>query len=81
MTGRDADLRLAIVNRGESALRCIRAVKSLRAAEGSSLRCVALYTDPDRDAPFVAAFLRFFDRCFEKLVHPCTVMLVRVSAM
>lgn len=44
---------LAILNRGEAAMRCIRALKSLRAAEGSSLRCVALYTDADRDAPFV----------------------------
>ncbi|MGE4650949.1 MAG: biotin carboxylase N-terminal domain-containing protein, partial [Myxococcota bacterium] len=34
-------------------MRCIRAVKALRAAEGSSMRCVALYTDVDRDAPFV----------------------------
>ncbi len=34
-------------------MRCIRAVKSLRSLEGSSLECVALYTDPDRDAPFV----------------------------
>ena len=45
--------RLAIANRGEAAMRCIRAVKSLRALEGSSLEAVALYTDPDRDAPFV----------------------------
>ena len=34
-------------------MRCIRAVKTLRAAEGSSLRCVALYTDVDRDARVV----------------------------
>ena len=45
--------RLAIVNRGEAAMRCIRTVKSLRAREGSSLEVVALYTDVDRDAPFV----------------------------
>ena len=36
--------RLAIVNRGEAAMRCIRTVKSLRASEGSDLRVVALYT-------------------------------------
>jgi acetyl/propionyl-CoA carboxylase alpha subunit/acetyl-CoA carboxylase carboxyltransferase component len=48
------DIRcLGIVNRGEAAMRCIRAVKALRASEGSSLRAVALYTDVDRDAPFV----------------------------
>jgi acetyl/propionyl-CoA carboxylase alpha subunit len=45
--------RLAIVNRGEAAMRCIRSVKSLRAHEGSDLRVIALYTDADRDAPFV----------------------------
>jgi acetyl/propionyl-CoA carboxylase alpha subunit/acetyl-CoA carboxylase carboxyltransferase component len=44
---------LAIVNRGEAAMRCIRSVKSLRAHEGSDMRVVALYTDVDREAPFV----------------------------
>jgi acetyl/propionyl-CoA carboxylase alpha subunit/acetyl-CoA carboxylase carboxyltransferase component len=44
---------LAIVNRGEAAMRCIRAVKSLAAVEGSDIRVVALYTEPDRGAPFV----------------------------
>lgn len=44
---------LAIVNRGEAAMRCIRAVKSLRALEGEELRVVALYTAADREAPFV----------------------------
>ncbi|MDJ0869888.1 MAG: biotin carboxylase N-terminal domain-containing protein, partial [Myxococcota bacterium] len=45
--------RLAIANRGEAALRCVRAVKSLRALEGGEPACIALYTDADRDAPFV----------------------------
>jgi acetyl/propionyl-CoA carboxylase alpha subunit/acetyl-CoA carboxylase carboxyltransferase component len=45
--------RIAIVNRGEAAMRCIRAVKLLRALEDSKLEVVALYTKPDRDAPFV----------------------------
>ncbi|HEY8121952.1 MAG TPA: carboxyl transferase domain-containing protein [Myxococcota bacterium] len=45
--------RLAIVNRGEAAMRCIRAVKSLRAQEGCEIEAVALYTEIDRDAPFV----------------------------
>jgi acetyl/propionyl-CoA carboxylase alpha subunit/acetyl-CoA carboxylase carboxyltransferase component len=45
--------RLAIVNRGEAAMRCIRAVKALRAAEGSDIRAIALFTHVDRDAPFV----------------------------
>ena len=34
-------------------MRCIRAVKSLRAQEGSRISAVALYTEVDRDAPFV----------------------------
>jgi acetyl/propionyl-CoA carboxylase alpha subunit/acetyl-CoA carboxylase carboxyltransferase component len=45
--------RLAIANRGEAAMRCIRAVKALRALEASGLECLALYTDVDRDEPFV----------------------------
>ena len=45
--------RLAIVNRGEAAMRCIRAVKALRAQEGGGIEAVALYTEIDRDAPFV----------------------------
>ncbi len=44
---------LAIVNRGDAAVRCLRAVKALRAQEGIPLRAIALYTDVDRDAPFV----------------------------
>jgi acetyl/propionyl-CoA carboxylase alpha subunit/acetyl-CoA carboxylase carboxyltransferase component len=34
-------------------MRCLRTVKALRAREGSDLRTVALYTDSDRNAPFV----------------------------
>jgi acetyl/propionyl-CoA carboxylase alpha subunit/acetyl-CoA carboxylase carboxyltransferase component len=44
---------LGVVNRGDAAMRCIRAVKALRAREGSGMRAVVLYTDVDRDAPFV----------------------------
>jgi acetyl/propionyl-CoA carboxylase alpha subunit len=53
--------RLAIVNRGEAAMRCVRAVKALRAEEGGGLESVALYTAIDRDAPFV----RHADHAFE----------------
>lgn len=45
--------RLAIVNRGEAAVRCLRTAKSLRALEGSGLEVVALFTPPDRETPFV----------------------------
>ena len=34
-------------------MRCIRTVKALRAREGSTCAVIALYTDVDRDAPFV----------------------------
>ena len=53
MSSAQAVTRLAIVNRGEAALRCIRAVKTLRALDGEALQAIALYTDVDRDAPFV----------------------------
>ncbi len=45
--------RLAIVNRGEAAMRCIRAAKALRALQAAPIEVIALYTEPDRDAPFV----------------------------
>ncbi len=45
--------RLAVANRGEAAMRCIRSVKALRREEGSDLRVLAFYTEIDRDAPFV----------------------------
>ena len=34
-------------------MRCIRSVKALRALENSDLESIAIYTDVDRDAPFV----------------------------
>ena len=34
-------------------MRCIRAVKTLRAMESSDMEVIALYTDSDADAPFV----------------------------
>jgi acetyl/propionyl-CoA carboxylase alpha subunit/acetyl-CoA carboxylase carboxyltransferase component len=45
--------KLAVVNRGEAAMRCIRAVKALRAVEDTEIEVLALYTDSDSDAPFV----------------------------
>ena len=45
--------RLTIVNRGEAAMRCIRAVKALRAAEGSRLDVIALYTHVEREGKMV----------------------------
>ncbi len=45
--------RIAIVNRGEPAMRLIHAVRELARAGGPVYRTVALYTDPDQQSLFV----------------------------
>ena len=45
--------RIAIVNRGEPAMRLIHAVRELRQVDGSRPRTVALHTDAERGAMFV----------------------------
>ena len=45
--------RIAIVNRGEPAMRLIHAVRELNHEQGLGLETVALYTDVDRTAMFV----------------------------
>ncbi|MGP4017824.1 ATP-binding protein [Saccharopolyspora sp. 5N708] len=45
--------RVAIVNRGEAAMRLIHAVRDLSAETGTRIETVALYTDVDRNATFV----------------------------
>ncbi|WP_188189720.1 ATP-binding protein [Nonomuraea sp. SYSU D8015] len=45
--------RVAIVNRGEAAMRLIHAVRDLSAETGARIETVALYTDADREATFV----------------------------
>lgn len=45
--------RIAIVNRGEPAMRLITAVRELNAESDSGYQTLALYTDADRDALFV----------------------------
>ncbi len=45
--------RVAIVNRGEAAMRLIHAVRGLSAETGTRIETVALYTDADRSATFV----------------------------
>ncbi len=45
--------RVAILNRGEAAVRFIRAARDLEHELGRAMRCVALYTTPDAGAPFV----------------------------
>ncbi|MFE5533465.1 biotin carboxylase N-terminal domain-containing protein, partial [Embleya sp. NPDC056538] len=45
--------RVAIVNRGEAAMRLVHAVRELAAETGTRIETVALYTDVDRTATFV----------------------------
>ncbi|HEX3784114.1 MAG TPA: carboxyl transferase domain-containing protein [Pseudonocardiaceae bacterium] len=45
--------RIAIVNRGEAAMRLIHAVRDLAAETGTPIETVALHTDVDRTAAFV----------------------------
>ncbi|MEV6629130.1 carboxyl transferase domain-containing protein [Actinoplanes sp. NPDC051470] len=45
--------RVAIVNRGEAAMRLIHAVRDLSAETGTRIETVALYTDEDSNATFV----------------------------
>ncbi len=45
--------RLAIVNRGEPAMRVIHAVRELNQQRGEQIRLIALYTEAERDAMFV----------------------------
>lgn len=47
------DARIAIINRGEAAVRFIRAVKEYNALHGTQLKTVALYIDKEEEAPFV----------------------------
>ncbi len=45
--------RVAIVNRGEAAMRFIHAAREFNLEHGASLRTIALFTEPDRHAMFV----------------------------
>ncbi|HET8593018.1 MAG TPA: biotin carboxylase N-terminal domain-containing protein, partial [Solirubrobacterales bacterium] len=45
--------RLAIVNRGEAAMRAIRAVRELNQGSERPITVIALYTEPERRAMFV----------------------------
>jgi acetyl/propionyl-CoA carboxylase alpha subunit/acetyl-CoA carboxylase carboxyltransferase component len=44
--------RIAIVNRGEAAMRLIHAVRELNGEHGTAMRTIALVTEPDRRAMF-----------------------------
>src|SRR5258708_8484911 len=45
--------RIAVVNRGEAAVRLIRAVRELNAEHGCGIKTIALHTDAERRAMFV----------------------------
>lgn len=45
--------RLAVLNRGDAAMRCMRTVREMAEGEGPILELVAVFTDPDENAPFV----------------------------
>lgn len=45
--------RIAVVNRGEAAMRFIHAAREFSQEHGVSLRTIALFTEPDRHAMFV----------------------------
>jgi len=45
--------RLAIVNRGEAAMRLVHGVRDYNEAHGTAIRTIALYTEPDCRAMFV----------------------------
>ena len=45
--------RLAIINRGEAAMRCLAAVGELGDDFGEPVTAIALYTDPDAESLFV----------------------------
>jgi acetyl/propionyl-CoA carboxylase alpha subunit/acetyl-CoA carboxylase carboxyltransferase component len=45
--------RVAIVNRGEAAVRFIRALRDYNRERGTTIESVALWTDTDRGAPFI----------------------------
>src|SRR5580692_403433 len=52
-SGAFAYQRIAIVNRGEPAMRLINAVREWNAEGRPTLRVIAVYTAPDRHATFV----------------------------
>ncbi|TFV79236.1 ATP-grasp domain-containing protein [Blastococcus sp. CT_GayMR19] len=47
--------RIAVVNRGEPAMRLIRAVRELNAEHGYGIRVIAMHTEEERHATFVRA--------------------------
>jgi acetyl/propionyl-CoA carboxylase alpha subunit/acetyl-CoA carboxylase carboxyltransferase component len=53
--------RVAVVNRGEAAMRFINAAREFNHEHGSAIRTIALFTEPDRHAMFVREADEAFD--------------------
>ena len=62
--------RIAILNRGEPAMRLIHAVREYNQEFGTNLRTIALYTEPDRHALFVREADEAFDLGSPTFVDP-----------
>ena len=45
--------RIAVVNRGEAAMRLVHAVRDLNAETGSTIQVIALHTEAEKRAMFV----------------------------
>jgi acetyl/propionyl-CoA carboxylase alpha subunit len=45
--------RIAVLNRGEAAVRFLRALRDYNQERGTELTSVAFYTEPERNAPFL----------------------------
>ena len=45
--------KIAVLNRGEPALRFLRALREFNIEHNTQIDGIALYTDPDKNAPFV----------------------------
>src|SRR5512147_2663736 len=53
--------RIAIVNRGEPAMRFIHAIREFNLERGTAIQTIALFTEPDRRARFVREADEAFD--------------------
>src|SRR5512138_145423 len=62
--------RVAIVNRGEPAIRAIHAIREFNLEHGTDLAAIALFTQPDRQARFVREAHEAFDLGAASCVDP-----------
>jgi acetyl/propionyl-CoA carboxylase alpha subunit/acetyl-CoA carboxylase carboxyltransferase component len=62
--------RLAIVNRGEPAMRLIHAARELNGGSAEEIRVIALFTEPERNAMFVRHADEAFDLGSASFVDP-----------